>query len=152
LAYPFNFSSGGGPATRPYASTLQHSDARGVYIDFNLARMTGANVLLVGPERRVEDVVRAHLPDINAGLVIRCQDTPPRLPPASSQQGPVVLRDVDFLTHEEQRRVFDWLDSRTDRLQVVSTASAPLRPLIEAGAFNDALYYRLNTVYIDLSE
>jgi transcriptional regulator of acetoin/glycerol metabolism len=47
--------------------------------------------------------------------------------------------------------VSEWLAS-SNRPQVVSTASAPLLPLVEAGVFNDALYYRLNTVYIDLSE
>lgn len=150
MADLFRLPFGGGPATQPYASTPQRSDERGVHTDLSLARLTRANVLLVGPERRVEDLVRAHVPEIDAALVIRCQDAPPRLP-VSSHPGPVVLRDVDFLTPEEQRRLFEWLDSRTGRPQVVSTASAPLRPLVEAGAFSDALYYRLNTVYIDLS-
>jgi transcriptional regulator of acetoin/glycerol metabolism len=48
--------------------------------------------------------------------------------------------------------LFEWLDSTSSGTQVVSTASAPLLPLVEAGAFDDALYYRLNTVYVDLSE
>jgi hypothetical protein len=109
-------------------------------------------VLLVGPEWRVEELVTVHVPEMTAGLVIRCQDAPPQLPPASLQRGPVVLRDVDFLTPEEQRMVLDWLDSTSNRIRVLSTASAPLLPLVEAGAFSDTLYYRLNTVFINLSE
>ena len=34
---------------------------------------------------------------------------------------------------------------------MVSTASAPLLRLVEARAFDAALYYRLNMVYIDLT-
>ena len=146
------FSSAADPATQPNASTAQQSDERDIPIDLKLAWVTGANVLLVGPAGRVEDLVTLHLRDVTADLVIRCQDAPPQLPPASSPVGPVVLRDVDFLTRSEQHRLSEWLDSTTNRIQVVSTASAPLLPLVEAGAFNDALYYRLNTVYVDLSE
>jgi hypothetical protein len=128
-----------------------HGDEWGVHTDLKLAQITGSNVLLVGPERRVEGLVNVHVPETSAVLVVRCQDGPPRLPPASSPVGSMVLRDVDFLTPTEQRRLFEWLDS-TSGTQVVSTASAPLLPLVEAGAFDDALYYRLNTVYVDLSE
>jgi hypothetical protein len=113
--------------------------------------MTGANVLLVGPERRIQDLVSIRVRETDTGLVIRCQDGPPQLPPASPHVGSMVLRDVDFLTPREQRRLFEWL-ATSNRTQVVSTASAPLLPLVEARVFNDALYYRLNTVYIDLSE
>jgi hypothetical protein len=108
-------------------------------------------VLLVGPERRVQDLVGVRVRETDTVLAIRCQDGPPQLPPASSYVGSMVLRDVDFLTPREQLRLFEWL-ATSNRTQVVSTASAPLLPLVEAGVFDDALYYRLNTVYIDLSD
>jgi hypothetical protein len=152
LDYPSRFSPGADPASQPNTSAAPQSDERDIPSDLKLAWVTGANVLLVGPAGRVEDLVALHLRDVTADLVIQCQDAPPPLPPASSPVGPVVLRDVDFLTPPEQRRLSEWLDSTTNRIQVVSTASAPLLPLVDAGAFNDALYYRLNTVYIDLSE
>ena len=151
MAYPSRLSSGEHTATPPSALTAQDSDERSANADLGLARMTRANVLLVGPERQVERIVSVHLPEANAGLVIRCQDGLPRLPPASSQ-GVMLLRDVDFLTPQEQRRLLEWLDAPGNRIQVVSTAATHPLLLVAAGAFNEALYYRLNTVYIDLSE
>jgi DNA-binding NtrC family response regulator len=82
--------------------------------------------------------------------MIRCRDGLFPLPP-SSQSGIVVLRDVDALKPEEQVGLLNWVDSARNRRQVVSTASAPLLPMVEARAFDAALYYRLNTVYIDLT-
>jgi transcriptional regulator of acetoin/glycerol metabolism len=43
-----------------------------------------------------------------------------------------------------------WLETRPRRIQIVSTTSAPLQGRVESGAFNDTLYFRLNTVRIDL--
>ena len=40
----------------------------------------------------------------------------------------------------------------TTDVQVVSTAKAPLFPLVERGAFLDRLYYQLNIVYLDLTD
>jgi DNA-binding NtrC family response regulator len=58
---------------------------------------------------------------------------------------------VDTLDKVEQLRFLEWLDSASKRLQVVSTATAPLLRLVEGRKFNPTLYYRLNTVYIDLT-
>jgi transcriptional regulator of acetoin/glycerol metabolism len=54
------------------------------------------------------------------------------------------------LTLEEQRRLLEWLQETAGRTRVVSTTSAPLLPLVEDGVFLDTLYYRLNTVYVEL--
>jgi transcriptional regulator of acetoin/glycerol metabolism len=63
-----------------------------------------------------------------------------------------VIRNVDTLSAGEQKTLLEWLESATTRTQVITTATAALTPLVEAGAFDETLYYRLNTVYIDLSE
>jgi hypothetical protein len=60
----------------------------------------------------------------------------------------MVLRDVDELDADGQLLLFDWLE-RAER-QIVSTVSFPLLPLVDAGAFHQGLYYRLNTVSIRL--
>jgi sigma-54-interacting transcriptional regulator len=64
----------------------------------------------------------------------------------------MILQDVDALTHADQRRLLDWLDQAAGRTQVVSTTPAPLLPRVQAGAFIDRLYYRLNTVCMDVTE
>ena len=140
------------PSTTPFASMLPQSDDWGVPMDLNVARITKANLLLVGTEPHVVKLVSLLVPDANPSVMIRRQDGQLLLPPVTARPSTVVVRDVDALTVDEQRTLLAWLDSGESRTQVVSTASAPVLPLVEAGAFNDALYYRLNTVYINLSE
>jgi hypothetical protein len=123
-----------------------------VHSDLNLARTTRANLLLVGTEGLVLNLVSVLVPDLSPGLTSRRRNRRLLLPPASSRVAAVVIRDVDALTPEDQLGLFNWLDAAKNGTQVVSTASAPLLPLVETGAFNAALYYRLNTVYINLSE
>jgi transcriptional regulator of acetoin/glycerol metabolism len=55
-----------------------------------------------------------------------------------------------MMSEEDQLRLLDWLETRSRRIQIVSTTSSPLQPSVESGGFNDVLYFRLNTVRIDL--
>ena len=143
------------PATAPHASILPIKDdwniPMSVQRDLSVARTTRANLLLIGTERRIIKLVRFVVPDLHQAIVVRCQNGRLLLPSGSLRAGTVVIRDVDVLTPDEQRRLCEWLDSRSERTQVVSTASAPLVPLVESRAFSDALYYRLNMVYVDLT-
>ena len=68
-------------------------------------------------------------------------------------EGTLVLFDVARLNTKEQTQLLQWLDQINERLQVqvVSTTSEPLFPLVQAGAFLADLYYKLNVVLIDLS-
>jgi transcriptional regulator of acetoin/glycerol metabolism len=63
----------------------------------------------------------------------------------------MIILAIDTLTLAEQLALQDWLVLRHGRTRVVSTTSASLMPLVESGAFSDALYYRLNVVSIDLT-
>ena len=63
----------------------------------------------------------------------------------------MILQDVGALTDGDQHRLLDWLDRTPGRTQVVSTTPAPLYPRVQAGAFIDRLYYRLNTVCMDVT-
>jgi len=122
-----------------------------VYRDLDLARSRKANLLVVGTERLVSSLIGSLIADVNSDCMIQCRDGLPPLPRTSSQAGIIVLRDVDALKREEQRRFLDWLDSASKRIQVVSTASEPLLRRVAARAFDATLYYRLNAVYIDLT-
>jgi Sigma-54 interaction domain len=117
-----------------------------------MARATNANVLVVGPDPLVKSVLNLVAPDAKRDTAVQCQAGRLRLPQVSPQPAMVVVRDVDALTPAEQRKLLDWLEAASSRMQVVSTAAVPLLPLVQADAFNDTLYYRLNTIYIDLSE
>ena len=50
-----------------------------------------------------------------------------------------------------RRVLLDWLEAAAGRMQVVSTTPATLLPHVQAGAFIEQLYYRLNTVCVDMS-
>jgi hypothetical protein len=119
--------------------------------DLKLARAAHTNVLMVGPEPLVKNVLSLAV-DGRRDTAVQCQAGRLQLPQASPRPAMVVVRDVDALTPAEQRKLLDWLEAASTRTQVVSTASVPLLPLVQAHAFNDTLYYRLNTIYIELSE
>jgi len=143
------------PETAPKVSTPPRKGDSSDWLtvhrdDLNLARIFKTNLFVVGTERLVLSLISSLAADVNSD-VIQCRDGLFRLPPPSSQAETVVLRDVDALNQEEQLRLLDWVDSATNGSQVISTASAPLLRLVEARAFDAALYYRLNTVYIDLT-
>lgn len=143
-------------------------------IDLELARNTEVNVLIVGPEPGTDELVRRLLPgglaEAVAGqnaagenavgqnavgqavAVVRCQDGELRLPAPNVDPGTLVIREVDALSSVEQYQLLQWLDTVPERRPIVSTASTPLLPLVEAGMFSEALFYRLNTIYIDLFE
>jgi hypothetical protein len=120
--------------------------------DLALARISNANLLIVGPDPMVLSLVSTLVSDRCRVAVIARANGKLLLPPASSQLSMAIIRQVDALTPEEQRRVLEWLRSETNRVQVVSTASASLLPMVDAGSFNDVLYYHLNTTYIDLRQ
>jgi hypothetical protein len=116
--------------------------------DWRLARAARVNLLLLGTDRNIPNALTALLPDLREPIATWSPGQPLTLPPAA-QAGTVILYDVDALRHEDQLRLLTWLDQTVGRTQVVSTASAPLLPRVEAGAFIDTLYYRLNTVCVE---
>jgi len=63
----------------------------------------------------------------------------------------VVLTDVHLTTPIEQRALVSWIDDP----QCIDTQAIVLTPvslftLVEAGAFDAHLFYRLNTIHLDL--
>lgn len=119
--------------------------------DLDFARAYGANVLLVGAEPTLTELVCSLWSTFDEPIMIRRSGDPLQLPAVSEAIGALIVHGIETLTDREQRELKDWLVVRNGRTQVVSTASASLLPMVEAGAFNDSLYYRLNVVCIDLT-
>ncbi len=123
------------------------------------ARLPRVNVLVVGPDEAVEDVLaavrRETKPDVESGgdpLVAVWRPGRPFVLPRPATTQTMILRDVDTLVHGDQHQLVAWLEEAAGRVQVVSTASSSLMPLVDAGVFMQTLYYRLNTIYLDLTE
>jgi DNA-binding NtrC family response regulator len=93
------------------------------------------------------------------GMLLRDRDEPIAswspgerlLLPAVARGGTVVLHEVGALPQDDQLHLLNWLEHAVARTQVISTTSGPLLPLVHAGDFIETLFYRLNTVCLDVT-
>ena len=117
-----------------------------------LLRTARANALLVGAEAAVLDMLRALRPSCRQP-VETCEAGSFLAVSPPLRAGTLILRDVGSLTQEGQRRLMKWLDDTVhDRIQVITTNATGLWPQVRDGTFTEALYYRLNVIYIDLTD
>lgn len=112
-------------------------------------RMPPVNVLLTGGHAATRQVLARLLGDVNAPILAWYPGDRLVLP-RDLRTGIMILHEVCLLSDDDQRRLLAWLETRPRRLQIVSTTSQPLHAHVEAGAFDDTLYFRLNTVRIDV--
>lgn len=117
--------------------------------DCRLARAAGVNLLLVIPEGTTgfTDLLMADL----AKPVVSWQPGDRLMLPQAGQTGTLLLHNVGALSLLDQRYLIEWLERAAGRTQVVSLTPVPLLPLVQAGTFLPRLYYRLNTVCVDLN-
>jgi hypothetical protein len=106
------------------------------------------NLMVVGEPPATEAVLRALEPHL-ATPVSRCSaETGLSLP--GRPAGTVVVEELAALDLDQQAQLLRWLNKADERVQVVSMTSQPLYAFVEQGTFLAELYYRLNTVRIDL--
>jgi transcriptional regulator of acetoin/glycerol metabolism len=117
--------------------------------DLPFLGMMNANLLLNGVdsanrERIESSLVRPRRP------ITRWQPGEPLVLPSSAAAGTLILQDVGLMPHDDQLRLMTWLEHAAGRTRVVCTTSASLYDYVEAGAFSEALYYRLNILLVDV--
>jgi hypothetical protein len=121
-----------------------------LHAEWDLVTRAHPNVLLVGTRPATYEMLVAMKPHLCEPLHEHgpTKDASVPLP----QEGTVILLEVAKLDAKQQTQLLQWLDHFKERLpvQVVSTASEPLFPLVQTGAFLADLYYKLNVVLIDL--
>jgi hypothetical protein len=109
------------------------------------------NVLLVGPEATTSAFLDACRPYLQHP-VTEVGSREPIVVPDAQHVGTLLVPEIDTLSAGDQRRLLEWFERNTDhRRQVISTSAVPVLPMMVAGAFTKRLYYRLNTVYVDLT-
>lgn len=118
--------------------------------DFDLVRSGRVNVLLVGPDDVIRKVVDAISPGFRQPVIVARAGEPLVLAPFE-QAETMILHDVGAFGFADQIRLLEWLQGVGGRTQVISTASRPILPLINSGAFLDTLYYRLNSLYFEVT-
>lgn len=62
--------------------------------------------------------------------------------------GTCVVSNAALLTRDHQNALVQRLD-REPRVRIVTLSPVPLYTLVQAGDFDENLYYRLNTITID---
>ena len=124
--------------------------AREAQVNLLLMGNPRVNLLLIGMDAGVWNVLETLLLNLDRPVTTWCPGDTLTLP-SSSRTGTLILHDVGTMTPEEQRLLLDWLDRAAGRTQVVSTTPTPLMPRVKSGAFLDNLYYRLNTVCVDVT-
>jgi sigma-54-interacting transcriptional regulator len=106
------------------------------------------NLLVSGPSDRVSAIL-AQLQAFFADPVVTWRPGDALGPMLGEGSGTVVLYDVESLSSAEQQMLVAWLRRPNRLAHVVATSSVPLFTLVEQGAFDGALYYTLNIVFLD---
>ena len=129
------------PAVPPTASALLTQ----VRVDANSLAQSRANALIIGDQLAVMRVLGIIWPTLKKS-VRWVEGTRLSLP--LEPDGTLILEEADRLSERAQADLLEWLNHHGQSVRVLTTASRPLFPLVEAGSFLDSLYYRLNHVVI----
>jgi hypothetical protein len=117
--------------------------------DCRLARAARVNLLLVHSEGDIRNLLERLKLDLREPIVTWRTGEKLVLPPVA-WAGTMILQDVGALGQRDQLGLLDWLGRSAGRTQVISTTPTPLWPRVQAGVFLDSLYYRLNTMCVDV--
>ncbi|MGH9370544.1 MAG: hypothetical protein ACRD15_03320 [Vicinamibacterales bacterium] len=125
--------------------------AQGAHEDLLQVALPRVNLLLTGKGRVIQNVLNSLVGKLDQPIASWCPGEQLVLPPAE-RAGTMVLHEIGALDLQDQIRLLEWTGLSMGRTQVVSTTAAPLLPRVEAGAFIDTLYYRLNMVCVDVTD
>ena len=117
--------------------------------DLRIVGMFRKNLLLVGEARAVGVVLDTLWSGVSEPVLRWRPGETLDLPRGG--EATLVLHDVGGLVGVEQTRILRWLDENHGRIRIVSTNTEPLWSRVTSGAFDETLYYRLNTVHVDVS-
>ena len=124
--------------------------SRGTQLSRLLTDTPRVNLLLVGVDRQLWHLLQAQGFDLREPVAMWSPGERLALP-APTQLGTLILHDVAALSHDDQRQLLEWLEPAARFVQVISTTSVALFHVVEGGSFSDMLYYRLNTMCLDMS-
>lgn len=128
---------------------LSHKSSGVPYDEFPFLGQLGANLLLIGVNGASRDRVESSL--VGLGPVTRWEPGEQLVLPPAANTGTLILHEVGSLTNDDQVRLLGWLEQAEGRTRVVSTSAASLFARVEAGLFIEKLYYRLNTVSLNVA-
>jgi hypothetical protein len=137
------------PRDRPYTidSDLSHLAhlTKGFRDDWRCLLRERYSVTIEGPDEATETALLVLKPHLQQPVI---WEQPDHLQLPADFPGTLVIRQVEAMTTDDQRRLLAWLGRAATPIQIVSTARTPLFDLVEAGCFDAALYYRLNVALL----
>jgi hypothetical protein len=115
--------------------------------DWRALLRTRANVLVTGPKDALDAFIEMARPEMREP--VRSADR--SLPPFLDGSRTLILAEVDALEQTDQQRLRRWFDDRRNcDVQIVSLATVPLFPMVNANTFDAELFYRLNTIFLEV--
>jgi len=127
------------PAASPFQSLNSHGWRQLVGTRANIL-VEGQPAVLAQFLDSVRSVLRQPIAMVECGPAMSLVRTPT-----------VVLANVDRLRAEEQRALHAWAtDARNADAQLIALSSVALFRMVQAETFDRELYYRLNTILIQL--
>jgi len=115
--------------------------------DWRTILRTRANVLVTGPK----DALEVFLQTARSEMRDPIRTSGSGLPPFLDGVRTLILTEVDALPGTDQQRLRRWFDERENAdVQVISATTEPLFELVNANAFDAQLYYRLNTIVLEI--
>jgi hypothetical protein len=116
--------------------------------EWTILRTSPVNGLLVGP-RELTVVAVAQLEHGLRQPVVwwsprETNDVP------DFEAGTLVIRDVDALDSRQQEQLARWVAVHSRGVQILGLTREPFYEHVAAGRFSTSLYYRLNTVVIEI--
>jgi hypothetical protein len=113
-----------------------------------MLRTIRPNILVIGRADFLESTVSALLTELPGPVTYLRPNAPP---PASANAQVLVVPDVASLSTDHQHDWLTWLgDLHARRPQIVATSDVPIYPLVRRDQFSGVLYYRLNTILLDV--
>jgi hypothetical protein len=109
------------------------------------------NLLFVGVNGAVERVLEQLQIELHQTVTTRRPGQRLVVPPISPAPT-LILHDVGSLEADDQKRLLQWLEVTEGTAQVISTTTTSLLTRVQQREFSDTLYYRLNTVCVDLRD
>ena len=113
-----------------------------------MLRTIRPNILVIGRADFLESTVSALVAELPGSVTYLRPNAPP---PANADAQVLVVPDLAALSTDRQHEWLTWLgnlDAR--RPQIVATSDVPIYPLVRRDEFSGVLYYRLNTILLDL--
>jgi hypothetical protein len=131
---------------KPFGGTFRDDH---VPDDWSLVSTASSNVWFKGDRGTTADLVDALRPHLaEPVIIVRSGDS--LVLPNVNEVGTLVLLDVEALGLGDQHRLNAWLDRSGSRPRMISASRASVLPMIQAGTFLESLYYRLNTLCLDV--